>query len=336
MEFLGSTQTEQLKAIGTKLSEARQQQSMSLEEIAAKTYIPLRLLNAIEAGKLEQLPEPVFIQGFIRRYADALGLDGTTLSKGFSLQAPAVAPSAIATPVVETPAVADSPKTFVTAAPVPPRTELRPVVMATPKSATYDADSELDREESSFKLPWVPIAAAIGLGLFAWLIGSALNKPKVEMAKQPAPAAVAPKASSGNSTPVKSTQPASFSSPTVAASVNPSVSPAASPVASVSPSPVASASPSPSASPSASPIATGSVQVKMNVTDESWVEVFVDGESVFEGTLPKGTQKSFSGKKQVEISSGNAGGVSVSYNNGAAKAIGALGDVATGKYPPTP
>jgi cytoskeleton protein RodZ len=83
-----STQAEQLKAIGSKLSHEREARSVSLAAVATKTYIPLRLLTAIEAGRLDLLPEPVFVQGFIRRYADTLGLDGTALSKEFAIESP--------------------------------------------------------------------------------------------------------------------------------------------------------------------------------------------------------------------------------------------------------
>jgi cytoskeleton protein RodZ len=327
VEFLGSTQTEQLKAIGAKLSEARQQQSVTLEEIAAKTYIPLRLLGAIEAGKLEQLPEPVFIQGFIRRYADALGLDGPALSKEFSLQAPAVAPP----PVESVPEPAPAPKPVVASVPVPAKAELRPVVMAAAPQSTPSYESEESSEGSAFKLPWLPIAAIVGLGALALILVNALNQPK---ALQTAQQSAAPKAAGGGSVPIANKpQAPTFSNPTVSASASPI------PVASASPvTPAATASPvaSPAASPSASPAETGPVQVKLNLTDESWVLVMVDGQTVFEGNLPKGTQKTFSGKKDIEVSSGNAGAVSVSYNNGAAKAIGEPGDVVTAKYPPTP
>jgi cytoskeletal protein RodZ len=77
---------EQLQEIGAQLAKLRQEQAKSLEEIAARTYIPLRLLKAIETGQEQSLPEPVFVQGFIRRYADVLGLNGLELSKNFPVQ----------------------------------------------------------------------------------------------------------------------------------------------------------------------------------------------------------------------------------------------------------
>lgn len=80
---LDAAQTEQLKEIGAQLRQIRQKQSISTEEVAAKTYIPSRLLIALEEGQSDKLPEPVFIQGFIRRYAQALNLDGDALAQTF-------------------------------------------------------------------------------------------------------------------------------------------------------------------------------------------------------------------------------------------------------------
>ncbi|NJN58803.1 MAG: hypothetical protein HC879_15555 [Leptolyngbyaceae cyanobacterium SL_5_9] len=90
MSKLDPIQLEQLKEIGVHLHQTREQQSKSLEEVAAKTFIPLRLLQAIEVGQATVLPEPIFIQGFIRRYGDVVGLDGIALSKQFSLDTTAV------------------------------------------------------------------------------------------------------------------------------------------------------------------------------------------------------------------------------------------------------
>src|SRR6476469_1657103 len=56
---------------------------MSLEEVAAKTKIQLRLLNAIESGQLDQLPEPVYVQSFIKQFADALGINGAAFASSF-------------------------------------------------------------------------------------------------------------------------------------------------------------------------------------------------------------------------------------------------------------
>lgn len=76
-------QAERLAEIGFYLRRFREENAIALEQVAAKTLIRTSLLHAIEEGKLNHLPEPVYIQGFIKRYADALGLDGTEIANAF-------------------------------------------------------------------------------------------------------------------------------------------------------------------------------------------------------------------------------------------------------------
>lgn len=80
MTLLNQAQVEQLKEITTRLRQVRQQKSIGIEEIAARTLIRAGVLQALEEERFEELPEPIFVQGFIRRYGDALGLDGNALS----------------------------------------------------------------------------------------------------------------------------------------------------------------------------------------------------------------------------------------------------------------
>jgi len=86
VNHLTTAQEEQLKAIGAYLRHCREEQERSIEEIALKTFISLRSLKALEAGRCEDLPEPVFVQGFIRRYAETLNLDSTQLLESFATE----------------------------------------------------------------------------------------------------------------------------------------------------------------------------------------------------------------------------------------------------------
>lgn len=79
-------QLEKLTELGTHLRECRESQLITIEQVAAKTMIQPRILNAIEAGRLHQLPEPIYVQGFIKRYADALGLSGSDFANAFPLE----------------------------------------------------------------------------------------------------------------------------------------------------------------------------------------------------------------------------------------------------------
>lgn len=66
--------------IGETLREARYAKGLSIEQIHSQTWVPIHQLKALEAGQVEQLPEDIFVRGFIRRVGDTLGLDGCELS----------------------------------------------------------------------------------------------------------------------------------------------------------------------------------------------------------------------------------------------------------------
>lgn len=81
-------QAQKLAEIGDYLRQVREQHDLSLDEMAGKTLIQVRLLKAIESGNLKPLPEPVYIRGFIKRYSEALGLNGTEIADAFPMESP--------------------------------------------------------------------------------------------------------------------------------------------------------------------------------------------------------------------------------------------------------
>ncbi|NMG09262.1 RodZ domain-containing protein [Brasilonema sp. UFV-L1] len=78
--------TEVIASMGAQLRTLRLEQDLSLEKVAILTKISPRLLQAIEEGDLTELPEPVYTQGLIRQFADAIGLNGTEFSRTFPTQ----------------------------------------------------------------------------------------------------------------------------------------------------------------------------------------------------------------------------------------------------------
>lgn len=48
---------------------------MTLQEVSASTKIPISKLQAIERDEIESLPGGIFTRGFVRSYADVVGLD---------------------------------------------------------------------------------------------------------------------------------------------------------------------------------------------------------------------------------------------------------------------
>lgn len=67
--------------VGRQLREAREARGLSLEEVAARTRIPIRHLRSIEDGKYEELPALTYTVGFGRNYANAVGLDGAEIGR---------------------------------------------------------------------------------------------------------------------------------------------------------------------------------------------------------------------------------------------------------------
>jgi cytoskeletal protein RodZ len=240
-------QVERLKQIGDYLRQVREEGFLSLEEMAGRTLIQPRLLRAIETGTLHQLPEPVYIQGFIRRYAEALGLDGTQFAEAF--------PVAAVTQKAE-PSWNDS-----------PAAQLRPLHL-------YMAYVGL---------------IVLSVSLLSYVVNRS-NPPSTGVRLEASsPATDAPRSvATRSAAPEKSK-----ASPTVASR----------------------------------PATDKPVKIDIKLTDQSWLQVEVDGKQEYEGVLSEGTEQSWSAQKQIRVRSGNAGGVMVAYNGKQAQPMGEPGAV---------
>jgi cytoskeletal protein RodZ len=62
--------------IGNSLREARLRQGLEISRIEAETKIRGKYLRALEEEQFEVLPGDTYVKGFLRTYADYLGLDG--------------------------------------------------------------------------------------------------------------------------------------------------------------------------------------------------------------------------------------------------------------------
>lgn len=75
MEADGQARPAQQERSGEMLRRARDAQGLSLDDVGARTRVPLRHLEAIEAGTLDALPSSTYAVGFARAYARAVGAD---------------------------------------------------------------------------------------------------------------------------------------------------------------------------------------------------------------------------------------------------------------------
>jgi cytoskeleton protein RodZ len=62
--------------IGNSLREARLRQQLDFSELEQQTKIRSKYLQALEDEQFDVLPAPTYVKGFLRNYADALGLEG--------------------------------------------------------------------------------------------------------------------------------------------------------------------------------------------------------------------------------------------------------------------
>src|SRR2546430_8107279 len=62
--------------IGNSLREARLPQQLDFPELEQQTKIRGKYLKALEDEEFDVLPAPTYVKGFLRNYADALGLEG--------------------------------------------------------------------------------------------------------------------------------------------------------------------------------------------------------------------------------------------------------------------
>ena len=68
--------------VGERLRAAREGQGLSLEEVASRTRIPTRHLEALEKSEWDRLPAPTYTIGFAKAYASVVGLDRTEVGEG--------------------------------------------------------------------------------------------------------------------------------------------------------------------------------------------------------------------------------------------------------------
>ena len=243
---LSLEQQEKLIEIGSNLQRIRLDKSISLDSVAANTLISKRLLEAIETGNLEELPEPFYIQALVAKFAREIGAD-----LQFELVSTTNAEAA------ESAIAAKTPRKY----------------------------------WLNFQLRSLHLYLIYILLVVMSVKGITLLVERPVIVKQ-----------------IPTEEPVVDSEVTEAEATQ-ETRPQATPQF------VSQSSTS------------ESVTVGINLQERCWLKVMVDGRPAFEGTLPQGTQRSWSGKREVTIRAGNAGGVAISFNNQQKKILGAPGQV---------
>ncbi len=290
---LEEVQSEQLVEVAAYLRQCRELRGLSLDEMASKTLIQRRTLQALEDADVSRLPEPVYVRGFIRRYASALGLKGDDVAEAYPIELGVRRSASSGFPGLT-------------------GLQLRPMHL--------------------YLLYLGVIGVAInGLsGLMSQPIGgrvAQVTQPNVEAVRDLLPKTTATVARVGNPSASRVAM-AWGSSPD---QMHDQVFPLDAAVESVrldslreqlqAIGPVGESAKSNKA-----------VQVTMKLVDSSWVRVTIDGKAEFEDVLTEGTQKTWQANNLIVVRAGNAGGVMIGEGNGPLKPLGVPGSVEEKEY----
>ena len=191
--------------LGNTLREERERQNLSVNDIEQGTSIRALYIEAIENGEYDKMPGEVYTRGFIKNYANFLGLDGDAFAKQFTTEvhgAPPAAPS----PVVEKPVG----ETMNFNAPVPEqKPEVKPVKPVKAEKQTKVIDRSINEKNhgSSGKLIVAAVVIIAALAGGAWSFLSDADNGG-EVAKVNPPAQTQPVQPEPQQTPVANANPA--------------------------------------------------------------------------------------------------------------------------------
>lgn len=278
-----------METIGNKLQETRERLGISLEEVERGTHIRTHHLEAIENGDFELLPSPVQARGFLRNYAEFLGLEVNSILLDYAdkIQSKHTKKENNGYQEIET----------------------RPSVQVRSRRSRWlSAD--------------VIVAASITLAILTVLVwgGSRIMSSLREttsaenLANEFLIPTLTPTSEQVGTSPV-ATQSITVIEPTVI-----------------------------DQEPSAAIIIVPASQVNIRLVVEirTWLLVMVDGEEQFRGRLKAGETLTLNAENVIEISTGNAAGVRIFFNEQDQGVLGELGQVVTrlwtlaGPITPTP
>lgn len=309
LESTDPERAQKLAEIGAQLRQFREQHSITLERVSVVTMIRSRLLQAIEEGAIDELPEAVYTQGLIKRYAEAMGLDSEQFAN-IGPTEPILRPTKTSWRDL-------------------PGVQLRPAhlyvlylfLIVASVNGLSQVMSRSDRPERGIvasKPSAKPSARASKSvakqpGNQGSLVAETTNTPSFS-----------PKQSSFPDAAVRD----DYASLPQSLATNVPNQPTSSISAKVT---NASEQPTPlepvKATTAADPLTNQPVTISVTVKEETWVLIEVDGKTEFEGNLPVGTQRTWQAKDQLIFRAGNAGGVFLAVNNGQSKQLGRPGAI---------
>jgi transcriptional regulator with XRE-family HTH domain len=234
-----------LAELGELLREAREQKGLSIAEVEERTKIRQTQIQALEEGRLQELPDGVYRKGLLRNYALFLGLDLKEVMSSYGGGEEGTGPSIAAAEGFEP-----------------------------PKGMVVSS--------------WLFIDLFLGALIVGSVVAVVILAHNRHYISLPLSAA----------TP---TRPASLASPVLVFTPTNTATPTSTPTE----------------------IPSGRLQVDVQITARTWLEVAVDGEQAFRGLIEAGTNWSWFAQDSIAMHIGNAGGALVTLNG---QELGTLGE----------
>ena len=309
--------------LGQKFRKAREAKELSFDDVSNVIKISPRMLKAIEEEQYDQLPGGVFNKGFIRAYAKHLGLDPEEAVNEYLAyireeQLKAQQAWQAERPVETRSSAgksAGSSRSKSAESPVGIE-ELPGLQLPRAKDVRSAHKKFLPRSSSDF--PWRLVAAAAVaavLGLFLWIRHS--RAPQTLAAKSNPSAVTAPTPSAA---PIVPAQSSSLTSqplhPAAAAQSNEQSSDVS--VHNIG-KPLAKSTDQPASS----------LSLVVRASEDSWISVRADGQSVAAETLIAPADSTFHASREIVVKVGNAGGVNFVLGGKEIPPQGAEGEVKT-------
>jgi cytoskeleton protein RodZ len=280
---------ENLSTVGELLREARNSRGFTLVDAERETKIRQKYLTALEEDDVSSLPGPLYVRGFLRKYAAFLGMDPDEVLHIYDAQS------------------------------TPSRNRIRAArgePLAHPKGKDPNAiniqplsPEKLDTRVR-YGVSYVALSLlAIPLIIIFYFIYSAYSGP-------------------GTNPPIVSTQTARVPTvttlpPTVLAGVGTQVvpTPIVTPTLEVTGTvtltgtqTVDGTAIAVDGTAGASPAPVDGISLQVRTTNDAWVRITVDGRMAFEGTLARGTTRTWTGEETIKIRSGRSSSVGITVN----------------------
>ncbi len=281
-----------MEELGARLRAAREEQGLSLAEAEQATRIRRAFLEAIEEGRLEDLPGDVYARGFTRNYAHYLGMDPDTLLEEHEI--------AIHEPV-RMPQILDEPLT-------PLGHRMFRWVLA------------------------LFFVGLLGGGLwFLYIYGWVGQGWRVQRLWPPAistPTAPALAVPDPTDTPlITEPTPAPGAEATPIAAVGETQT-----TPTTTASPTATPTPRPTATPLPTPTPVVGIQIRAYAQADTYLEVRADGELLWIGILRATEESEWQADELIQLRIGNAGGLQLLVNGQDVGPLGASGQVINVEY----